>query len=365
MPIGVHFAAANEANQPQLQVINSSGEAMEVFRLDADGGRVSSALVTAGDETSIDTTIGDEFEMVGRKSGARVKVTSKVPVQAVCFDPSGKDGVPGFYRQRVDVMGFPVVASDKVNPYALKEAAYLIGSMLAKRPDVAKAMVDSGARMSIMAHNEFTTDLPLHSRMAGDGDDEGPVPGVSAKDFWDARARGLGGSRTDPVCSCGEENLLCFEGDPYSTENILIHEFAHNIHLRGMLNVDPTFDDRLEAAYQEAMKQGLWKNKYAANNRFEYFAEGVQSWFGNNRENDHDHNHVNTRAELVEYDPVLAGFCKEVFGDTELVYTKPTTRLNGHLEGYDPEQAPEFVWPERLKKAQAEIRRLAREADEA
>ena len=38
----------------------------------------------------------------------------------------------------------------------------------------------------------------------------------------------------------------------------------------------------------------------------EYFAEGVQSWFDNNREPDHDHNHVNTRAELIEYDPALA-----------------------------------------------------------
>ncbi|MEN8802946.1 MAG: hypothetical protein ABF297_13325, partial [Thiogranum sp.] len=90
-------------------------------------------------------------------------------------------------------------------------------------------------------------------------------------------------------CTCGEENLLGYPGDPYADENILIHEFAHNIHLRGMANIDPTFDTRLQKAYEKAMAAGLWKNKYAATNRFEYFAEGVQSWFGNNRENDHDH----------------------------------------------------------------------------
>ena len=44
------------------------------------------------------------------------------------------------------------------------------------------------------------------------------------------------------------------------------------------------------------MEEGLWKGKYASVNHHEYFAEGVQSWFDNNRENDHDHNHVNTRA---------------------------------------------------------------------
>ena len=33
-----------------------------------------------------------------------------------------------------------------------------------------------------------------------------------------------------------------------------------------------------------------------------------------NREDDHDHNHVNTRKELVEYDPAVAKLCEEVFG---------------------------------------------------
>jgi hypothetical protein len=130
-----------------------------------------------------------------------------------------------------------------------------------------------------------------------------------------------------------------------------------------MANIDPTFDSRLKAAYDKAMAAGLWKNKYAATNHHEYFAEGVQSWFDDNRENDHDHNHVNTRKELIEYDPALAEFCKEIFGETILVYTKPTTRLHGHLEGYDPSKAPAFTWPERLEKARSSIKENAQAAD--
>jgi hypothetical protein len=188
---------------------------------------------------------------------------------------------------------------------------------------------------------------------------------LKPKDYWDARARGLGGNTTDPLCSCGEENLLAFRGDPYSTENIFIHEFAHNLHLRGMVNVDPTFDPRLKAAYDAAMKADLWRGKYAATNHHEYWAEGVQSWFDDNRENDHDHNHVNTRAELEDYDTGLAALCREVFGDTQLKYTKPTTRLTGHLAGYDPATAPVFVWPERLAKSKAEIHAKAQARDRA
>ena len=85
----------------------------------------------------------------------------------------------------------------------------------------------------------------------------------------------------------------------------------------------------------------------------------MQCWFDNNRVNDHDHNHVHLRSELIDYDPRLAALCKEVFGDTELRYTKPATRLTGHLAGYDPATAPRFRWPERLEKAHAEIRRQA------
>jgi hypothetical protein len=255
------------------------------------------------------------------------------------------------YTKYISASGYPIVASDKVNNYALKEAAYLVDMMLAKRPDVREAMIDSGSRLIVMAHCELTTDIPEHSKLR-------------PKDFWDARARGLGGSQTDPVCSCGEENLLAYDGDPYSTENILIHEFAHNIHLRGMVRVDPTFDDRVQKTYDDAMQAGLWKGKYASTNHHEYFAEAVQSWFDNNRENDHDHNHVNTRAELLEYDPALAALCKEVFGDTELKYSKPTTRLKDHLAGYDPSKAPKFVWPERLTKAKDEIRAKAKRRGE-
>ncbi len=260
--------------------------------------------------------------------------------------------VPAFYSKFISANGFPIVASERVNDYALREAAYLVNLMLANRPDVREALIGSGSRMCILAWNEFTTDLPEFAWL-------------EPKAHWDARARGTGGSATDPYCSCGEENLLAYPGDPYATECILIHEFSHTIHLRGLARVDPTFDRRLKEAYESAMRQGLWKGAYAASNRHEYFAEGVQSWFDNNRENDNDHIFVNTRRELLAYDPGLAALCREVFGETVLVYTKPATRLHGgHLEGYDPSKAPTFAWPKRLREAHADVMRKAAHKEE-
>ena len=347
-----------EQSRPILQIINGSGQPLDIFWLKTPNERVPNDSLAPGKDISITTTIGHRFALVGREDRSESTVTSGVPVQGVRFDPPSKDGVPRFYAQKVSANGFPIVASEKVNPYALKEAAYLVNMMLKKRPDVRTALIKSGARMCIMAHDEFTTDLPEFAHLAEDRN--APIGEESPKDYWDARARGLGGSQNDPFCSSAEENLLGYPGDPYFAECILIHEFAHCIHLRGMVNVDPTFDRRLRQTYKHAMNAGLWQGKYASVNHHEYFAEGVQSWFDNNRVNDHDHNHVNTRALLLEYDAGLAAMCREVFGDTVIKYTKPATRLSGHMAGYDPTKAPTFIWPERLRKVKAEIRANAR-----
>jgi hypothetical protein len=370
----------------RLQILNGLDHAIEVYRIDGNGARMLHATVEPKRHTVVRAEPKEQFAVVNPVGNPKVDsgaerqgtnanpetsktktsqaetgtgttntetiLTSEVPVQAYRVG-----GVPACYTQRSEAQGFPIVATANVSPYALKEAEYLVDQMLAHRPDIRRAMILSGARLCIIGWNEFTTDLPEWEWLAEN--ELAEYPGISPRDFYDARARGMGGSRMDPFCSCGEENLLCYPGDPYSTENILIHEFAHNIHLRGLVNVDPTFDERLKKAYDQAMQEGLWKSKYASVNHHEYFAEGVQSWFDNNREDDHDHNHVNTRQELIEYDPGLADLCREVFGETRLQYTKPQTRLKDHLAGYDPATAPTFRWPERLKHAQREILRRA------
>jgi hypothetical protein len=347
-------------SRPRLQIFNGTDRPVDVFWLKTSDERVPNGTIEPGQHTIITTTLGHRFALVGRGDEARRRdeaetvIESEVPVQAYRLG-----GIPAIYTQRSDAEGFPVVASAGVNPYAVREAVSIVNQMLSQRPDVRTAMIKSGARLCILAHNEFTTDLPEWAWLA-----DVPEPGftgISARDYRDARARGMGGSETDPYCSCAEENLLGFEGDPYASENILIHELAHNIHLRGMSNVDPTFDTRVKAAYDTAMNEGLWKGKYASVNHHEYFAEGVQSWFDNNRQNDHDHNHVDTRVELLEYDPRLAALCREVFGNTEFRYTKPATRLTGHLSGYDPAKSPRFEFPKRLDEVRKLIRASAQQ----
>src|SRR5262249_26220486 len=127
-----------------------------------------------------------------------------------------------WYKKYTSARGLPVLSSEKVSDKALVEAAYLIGRMLADREDILKSLIKNKCRFVVMAPTEMTTDVPEQRNM-------------TPKDYWDKRARGLGGK----VTSCGEENLLNLKGDRYRNENILIHEFAHAIHNFGLRKLDP------------------------------------------------------------------------------------------------------------------------------
>jgi cyclophilin family peptidyl-prolyl cis-trans isomerase len=241
-----------------------------------------------------------------------------------------------FYQKNVMVGSLPVVGSGDVSDVALLEAAWIVEQLLGERDDILDAMADQKVRLVVMAWNEFTTDVPEHAHLE---------PAV----YWDRRARGLGATPEAPAVSCAEENLLAYPGDPYEQENILIHEFAHALHSMGLNRVDPSFDERLRTAWKDAKERGLWRSTYAITSPDEYWAEGVQSWFDDNRENDALHNSVNTRAELKEYDPELASLCAEVFGDGDWRYLKPQERgVEGraHPAEIDLSAAPQFRWRE-------------------
>ncbi len=272
--------------------------------------------------------------------------TAPGPLAGVSPGMRAELGLAPFYQKVIRVGPLPVVGSTNVSDHALREAAWIVGHMVGHRPELLAAMAANRTRLAVMAHGEYTTDVPEHAHL---------TPRV----YWDRRARGLGATPSAPAVSCGEENLLSFPGDVYPAENILIHEFAHAVHGMGLRSLDPGFDGRLLSAFRAATNRGLWKGTYAAVNHQEYWAECVQSWFDDNRENDALHNHVNTRAELKDYDPAVAALCAEVFGDRPWRYRRPAIRPaadRAHLRGFDPGSAPRFRWREEPVPARPQVR---------
>ena len=244
--------------------------------------------------------------------------TPQAPVPRLVVRPVADDlraalKLDPFYEKATDYKGLPVLASGKVSDEGLAEARYLIGQMLADRDDVTRALVKANCRFVVMAPTEMTTDVPEQKSM-------------TPKDYWDKRARGLGGR----ITSCGEENLLNLKGDRYRNENILIHEFGHCVHQYGLRAVDPTFDGKLRACYSRATDKGLWKDTYAATSAGEYWAEGVQSYFDCNAPpNAGVHNDINTREKLAKYDPELFALIDDAFKQSPYRYVRYDRRQKG------------------------------------
>ena len=166
----------------------------------------------------------------------------------------------------------------------------------------------------------WTTDLPDLDDETAHADLYDVFPGVD----WDVRARGLGATLERPASTVGEENLLHLPEDWYPTESIMVHEFSHTMWEVGVRTLPDGVQKQQEllAVYNAAIAAGLWDNTYAATDVREYWAETVQSWFNTNTEatpSDGVHNHVNTREELVEYDPDVVPLIDEVYVEDDWV----------------------------------------------
>lgn len=222
-------------------------------------------------------------------------------------------GIDSFYKKYLDAGGISVVSSEYVSDETLIQAQRVITVMLSKRPDVKRVMVESGCKVMIIGRNEKVCDLPEYAHICD-------TPENIA--YWNKRARGFGGAPEDAFsASCGEENVLCLEGDWYKGESILVHEFAHLIHTVGIVGVNPDFDTELEMLRQHAIEKGRWENTYAITNKEEYFAEAVQSFFDCNRYSETPngiHNDINTREKLKAYDPEIYDLLLHYFPESDL-----------------------------------------------
>jgi alpha-glucosidase len=205
------------------------------------------------------------------------------------------DAARRFYGKYLDINGLPVAAAAEVSDLALHRTHEIVTHMLAGRPDILDAMVDRGMYLVIIGKDQVYTDLPenRHARNP---------------DYLNERVRGTGGLPT----SFGEENLLSLPIDRYDDESIAVHEFCHTIDST-LRRMDPTWRQRKEAVYKNAVNKGLYKDTYAIGNSAEYWAEIVQAYFDCNRVNNWNHGPIGRREQLKMYDPEGYELVKQTF----------------------------------------------------
>ena len=172
----------------------------------------------------------------------------------------------------------------QVNPYALKEAAWLILKMIRHRPDIIRVMVGNSARFAVIAHTEVITEIPEYR--------SDPRP-----DFLVFRERGWGGTEGGTI-STSEEDILNYRGSFAIRYEALLHELAHGVHILGLNTLDPNdLISGSRSSYEASMKKRLWQGTYAASDRREYWAEATHAWFYPNGAGNFDR-FGNTRAGI-------------------------------------------------------------------
>ena len=215
--------------------------------------------------------------------------------------------VDPIYTEYLDAGGIPIVSTEASPDEALFKARAIIDEMLSGRPAIREALVMQGNKVTVVGLSEILTNFPeVRGFYERNPTHRRPQSGVQSVD-----------GKTTFIWT---PNLMFGSEDRHRFEDILVHEFAHAVHLNALPHMTGGIDigGRIEAAYEDALAAGLWERTYAGSDSGEYWAENVQAWFGLQAQPNSRTNNVNTRAELEAYDPTLASLIHEVFGDTEV-----------------------------------------------
>ncbi len=310
---------------------------------------------------------------------------------------------PTFYKKGILAQDILIATSQKVSDFTLLEAAYQFDQVMKTvKPDVAKRIRERKVLCVLVGKDELTSDMPqfksdktgreldfynwrqrgfltkvdgrstvlfaeedvmeyeggmqiesilIHEFghvIDGAGFDENQRR-MLKEAFEQAKAKGLWND------GLAAQKFRRVKGDePVSLLDALVKAFPKQSPdllkrcLDGgdiLVNEKPTTSAvKVTGKDKVLIRFGGAKQCYAATNKAEYFAEGVQCWFDTNRTMDHDHKHIHTREQLKAYDHGLAKLCEEVLGDTEWRFVSPRQRAGKeHLTGYDPAKSPVMV----------------------
>jgi hypothetical protein len=222
--------------------------------------------------------------------------------------------------------GFPILGTKEVSDKAMLEADRIVRNMFRYRHDVLKAIIDANVQLAVVAPGQSQKEIPH-------------VKKIRRK--WFISEEGSPAKEIPFVRFCtAESNLLESPGNPAPGENLLIRDMALLMYYitglreidseydkrrhmqqyeKGLERIDRRFDDKVKKLYRKARKQNLWTGTPAMKNRFNYFAEGVQSFFNSNQIIASGSKSVNTREQLQAYDPDMALFISDIFKHPERV----------------------------------------------
>ena len=318
---------------------------------------------------------------------------------------------PAFYKKVTKVQNILIASSGVVSDHAHKETAYLFDMMMKNiQPDIAQRVREKGVLCVLVGWNEMTSNVPqfatkktgkeldfynwrsrgfltkkndrllvffaeedvleyeggmrdesilVHEfghvvHKAGFNEEQEKELTETFKKSMDAKLwnDGYASQRFRRVKSTVPVSLLeaLKKSFPDIPEKLLVKCLdGGDIIVNGKKS-----NSKVEVTCHDAVRIvfGGEKDCYATKNKAEYFAEGFQIWFDTNRTMDHDHNHIETREQILKYDPYFSAFLAKVLLPSKWRFKSPRERAGKeHLAGFDPEKSPKVVDPDHIKDA--------------
>jgi len=191
-----------------------------------------------------------------------------------------------FYKKFASANGIPVMSSDNVTDYALKESARIIQGVTRNlQPGFLDALIARTERIS----------------MWGSGETACSIPEVARPCFLQHFS---GGMAFDNILILQETSFECDDRGNAWIGRVLIHEFGHSINFV-FDDVQPGLQKQLDDAYANAQANQIWPpDEYAMTDDYEYFAVGEQTWFEANEVRHCEMGFCN-KSQLQENDPEL------------------------------------------------------------
>lgn len=206
-----------------------------------------------------------------------------------------------WYGKYVDAWGLPLFGPHHLQDETLVRMRNQLGTLLWTYPYwPVHELNRQNVRLVVVARGERMSAIPEVYQQFGTSMDDR---------YW----AGFGATPSFPLSTCTESNVL----DNHGRANLFVHEFGHTLHLMALQNIDPAMSPELSSAWSNARASGLWTNTYAGTDIKEYFAEGIQSYFGVNYPGppggDGVHNDINTRTKLQAYDRPLFNLFERIY----------------------------------------------------
>lgn len=215
---------------------------------------------------------------------------TEFPSDIVIPTPTGT-GLHSMYTKYLNKSGIPVVGTSGVHDEALIVGDQIISFLLLGMPDVRDELIQREQYYVLRVEAEPLQSLPEFANSTA---------AATAGEY-----RGFEGVATSTM-----EDVLCISPDASGLEdNTFLHEMAHMIQISGLDFVRPEFAALHDAAFNNAVSNGIWQNTYAQTNKYEYFAEILQVWFETNWPygppgGDGFANDIITREQFQDYDPM-------------------------------------------------------------